>query len=92
MLNYPNQLPVPKYSSGNAQKSILKCQFLTFLHINTFFVKTLVQISTSTEVNHLISKGLYQKQNGLKFILEILVALMKTELHCGDDNPFFHMT
>ena len=33
-----------------------------------FFVKTLVQISTSTEVNHLISKELYQKQNGLKFI------------------------
>ena len=28
-----------------------------------FFLKTLVQISTSTEVNHLISKELYQKQN-----------------------------
>ena len=33
-----------------------------------FFVKTLVQISTSTEVNHLISKELYHKQNGFKFI------------------------
>ena len=33
-----------------------------------FFVKTFVQISTSTEVNHLISKKLYQKQNGFKFI------------------------
>ena len=33
-----------------------------------FFVKTLVQISTSTEVNHLISKELYQKQIGFKFI------------------------
>ena len=26
-----------------------------------FFVKTLVQISTSTEVNHLISKELYNR-------------------------------
>ena len=33
-----------------------------------FFVKTLVQISTSTKVNHLISKELCQKQNGFKFI------------------------
>ena len=32
------------------------------------FGKTLVQISTSTEVNHLINKELYQKQNGFKFI------------------------
>ena len=33
-----------------------------------FFVKTLVQISTSTKTNHLISKELYQKQNGFKFM------------------------
>ena len=33
-----------------------------------FFVKTLVQISTSTEVNHLISKEFFQKQSGFKFI------------------------
>ena len=33
-----------------------------------FFVKPLVQISTSTEINQLISKELYQKQNGFKFI------------------------
>ena len=33
-----------------------------------FFVKTLVQISTPTELNHLISKELYKKQNGFKFI------------------------
>ena len=33
-----------------------------------FFVKTLVQISTSTEANHLICKELCQKQNGFKFI------------------------
>ena len=33
-----------------------------------FLVKTLVQISTSNEVNNLISKELYQKQNGFKFI------------------------
>ena len=39
------------------------------------FVRILVQISISTEVNHLISKELYQKQNGFKFIEEILVAL-----------------
>ena len=29
-----------------------------------FFVKTVVEISSSTKVNHLISKELYQKQNG----------------------------
>ena len=52
-----------------------------------FFVKTLVQISTSTEVNHLISKELYQKQIGFKFIKEIVVALMKIGLHCIDDTP-----
>ena len=56
-----------------------------------FFVKTLVQISTSTEVNHLISKELYQKQNGLKFIQEILVALMKIDFHYGDDTSFIQM-
>ena len=28
-----------------------------------FLMKTLVQISTSTKVNHFISKELYQKQN-----------------------------
>ena len=32
------------------------------------FAKTVVQISASTEVNHLINKELYQKQNGFKFI------------------------
>ena len=51
-----------------------------------FFVKTFVQISTSTEVNHLISKKLYQKQNGFKFIQEIFVALMKIDFHYGDDT------
>ena len=50
------------------------------------FAKTLVQISTSTEVNHLTSKELYQKQNGFKFIQEIVVALMKIDLHCVDDT------
>ena len=48
-----------------------------------FFVKPLVQISTSTEVNHFISKELYQKQNGFKFIWEI--ALMKIDFHYGDE-------
>ena len=57
-----------------------------------FFVKTLVQISTSTKTNHLISKELYQKQNGFKFMHEILVSLMKLEFHYGDDTPFIHMT
>ena len=57
-----------------------------------FFVKTLVQISTSTEVNHLISKELYHKQNGFKFIQEILVALVKTDFHYGDDTSFIPMT
>ena len=57
-----------------------------------FFVKTLVQISTSTKTNHLISKELYQKQNGFKFMQEILVSLMKLEFHYGDDTPFIHMT
>ena len=57
-----------------------------------FFVKTLVQISTSAKTNHLISKELYQKQNGFKFMHEILVSLMKLEFHYGDDTPFIHMT
>ena len=51
------------------------------------FAKTVVQISTSTEVNHLINKELYQKQNGFKFIQEIVVALMKIDPHCVDDTP-----
>ena len=51
------------------------------------FAKTLVQISTSTELNHLINKELYQKQNGFKFIWEIVVALMKIDPHCVDDTP-----
>ena len=70
LFNYPNQSSVSKNSSGNVKKiytQTWKCQFLRFLHINTFFVKTLVQISTLTEVNYLISKELYQKQNGFKF-------------------------
>ena len=33
-----------------------------------FFVKTSVQISTSTEVNHLKGTKLHKKQNGFKFI------------------------
>ena len=33
-----------------------------------FFVKTSVKMSTSTEVNHLISEELYQKQNGFEFV------------------------
>ena len=33
-----------------------------------FYVETLVQILTSNNVNNLISKELYQKQNEFKFI------------------------
>ena len=40
-------------------------KIFTYKH---FFVKTLVQILTPTKVNHLITKELYQKQNGFKFI------------------------
>ena len=54
-----------------------------------FFVKTVVQISTWAKVNHLISKELHQKQSGFKFILEILVSLMKIDFHYGDDT-FIH--
>ena len=57
-----------------------------------FFVKILVQISTTSEVNHLISKELHQKQNGFKFLQEILVALIKINLHCRDDTPFIQVT
>ena len=46
--------------------------------------------STSTEVNHLISKELHQKQNKFKFIYEI--ALMKIEFHYGDDISFIYIT
>ena len=41
-LNYPNQLSVPKNSSGNVKKSMLKHEntsFLRFLHINNFLWK-----------------------------------------------------
>ena len=40
--------------------------FKIFVHKH--FVKTVIQISSSIEINHLISKVLYQKQNGFKFI------------------------
>ena len=77
MLNHPNQLSVPK-NSGNVKKYALNVfKICTYEH---FFVKTLVQISTSTEVNHLTSKELYQKQK------EILVALTKIDFRCGDDT------
>ena len=42
-----------------------------------FFVKTVFKL---VGVNHLISKELYQKQNGFKFIYEILVALNENRL------------
>ena len=54
-----------------------------------FFVKTVIRISHSMKVNHLISKKLYQKQNGFKFIQETLVALHENWfLLCRGD--FFH--
>ena len=46
----------------------MKMSVFTIFANKHFFVKTLVQISTSTEVNYLISKELYQKQNGFKLI------------------------
>ena len=50
------------------------------LHIYLICIQTLIcengiQISISTKVNHLISKELYQKQNGFKFIRENLFVL-----------------
>ena len=69
-MNYPDQSSVPKNSSGNVKKSILKHEMPVFkiFAYKHVFVKTLVQISTSTKVNYLISIELYQKQNGYKFI------------------------
>ena len=43
--------------------SNMKMPIFEILAYKHFFVKTLVQISTSTEVIHLIIKELYQKQN-----------------------------
>ena len=60
----------------------MKMPIFEILAYKHFFVKALVQISTSTEVIHLIIKELYQKQNGFKVIWEILVALMKINFHC----------
>ena len=50
------------------------------LHIYLICIQTLIcengiQISISTKVNHLISKELYLKQNGFKFIQENLFVL-----------------
>ena len=56
------------------------------------FVKTVIRISSSFEINHLISKELYQKQNGFKFIQEILVALHEIDFRCGEDTSFNYMT
>ena len=68
-LNYPNQLSVPKNCFGNVAKSILKHGSPVFKIFGyKHFVKTVIRISSSIEVNHLISKELYQKQNGFKFI------------------------
>ena len=93
LLNYPNQSSVPKNSSGNVKKNLYSTWRPVFkVFVYKHFVKSLVQISTSTEVNHLISKELYNKQNGFKFIQQLLVALIKIDLHCGDDTPFIHMT
>ena len=70
----------------------MKMPVLKVFAYKHFFVKTLVQISTSTEVNHLISKALYQTQNGFKFIQEIFVSLMKIDFHYGHNTSFIHMT
>ena len=70
----------------------MKMPILKIFAYKHFFVKILVQISTTSEVNHLISKELHQKQNGFKFLQEILVALIKIDLHCGDDTPFIQVT
>ena len=61
---------LPKNCSGSVKESILKHENASFFIFGYkhFFVKTLVQISTSTEVNHLLRKELYLKQNGFKFI------------------------
>ena len=70
-LNYPNQLSVPKNSSGNAKNlaySNMETQVFKIFAYKHFFEKTVVRITTSIKVNHLISKELHQKQNGFKFI------------------------
>ena len=56
------------------------------MHINTFLWKL---CSSSVGVNHLISKELHQKQNGFKFIYEILVALNENWLSLWIGH-FFH--
>ena len=65
---------------------------IVIMQVAVSVVAMYVTISTSTKTNHLISKELYQKQNGFKFMHEILVSLMKLEFHYGDDTPFIHMT
>ena len=40
-------------------------KIFTYKHL---YVKTVIQISISTKLNHLTSNELYQKQNGFTFI------------------------
>ena len=54
-----------------------------------FFVKTVGRISSSIKVNHLISKELHHKQNGFKFIYEILVALHENGLSWRRGHFFY---
>ena len=52
-------------------------------------MKTVFWISSPVKVIHLISEELYQKQNGFKFIYEILVALHENWLSLWRGH-FFH--
>ena len=61
-------MSVPKNCSGNVAKSILKHGSPVFKIFGYKHCETVIRISSSIEVNHLISKELYQKQNGFKFI------------------------
>ena len=60
---FPKILAMYKNLYSNMNMPVFK--IFAYKHI---FVKILVQISTSTKVNHSVSKELYQKQNGFKFI------------------------
>ena len=64
------------------------CKIFAYKH---FFVKTVIWVSSSVVVNHLIRKELYQKQNGFKF-MKFWLHCMKIDFHCREDTSFIHMT
>ena len=68
----------------------MKMRVFTIFTYKQLFVTTMVQFST--EVNHLIRKELYQKQNGLSLFRKFCLHYRKIDFCCEGNTSFVHTT